>query len=335
MTRRTQSRGFTLIELLVVIGIISILGGLLLPAVQAAREAARRVQCQNNLKQIGLAIHGYIESNDMFPPSQAFGDMRYECHYSQNTRLLPYLDKMPLYNSVNFQCGTDPDLGLFGLQLSEAYRNANRLNATTLMSRVEVFLCPSDQVFRGGPGNNYRGNVGVGPENLTLFEYPDSGNGIFPELVYVRPSHVPDGLSHTAAFSERLVGSSRDDSPSLRRDIWCVQAPAMTGDQMLLTCRLSVTSRYYHENFTKSGMTWFWTGRENTLYSHAQTPDGKIPDCLYGGMIGADGMTTARSNHLGGVNVLMCDGSVRFTQDQVSLQVWRALGTRNGGELVE
>jgi prepilin-type N-terminal cleavage/methylation domain-containing protein/prepilin-type processing-associated H-X9-DG protein len=335
MTRRRGEVGFTLIELLVAIGIISILIALLLPAVQAAREAARRAQCQNNLHQIGIAVQAYHDANGCYPPAVTqLNRPDYGGYYSIHVRLLPYLEQGMLFNAINFETGTWPtDTFYFGPGL--ALTILNRPNVTAMNTSLRVFLCPSDAGPFRRTGNNYRGNVGVGPKWGTSAEFPDSGNGIFPEIGPIRMSQVPDGLSHTAAYSERLQGSGHDDGQAVpERDMFQMLGVALTADDLLKACRISarVSNK---EIYTSAGMWWFWTGRENTLYNHAQAPNGVVPDCTHGGTLPATDMCTARSRHYGGVNVLMGDGSARFVSETISTAVWRGFGSRNGGELVD
>ncbi|MGC8639384.1 MAG: DUF1559 domain-containing protein [Isosphaeraceae bacterium] len=338
MGRSRGGSGFTLIELLVAMGIISILVGLLLPAVQAARETARRSSCSNNLRQIGLAMHGYLAAHSAFAPADMgyynWGDRpAYYGYESPLTRLLPYLDQIPLYNAVNFSVGTFPP-DTFGMGSLPPDRVAlNLMNSTVSTTRLVLFLCPSDRRPPGAPGCNYRGNTGVGPQFDTLSEFPDSGNGLFPECSLVTPARVPDGLSHTAAFSERIIGSGQPSSPSPARDMYLLPAFVRTADDLLRACTISVNPAI--APYTDAGMWWFWTGRERTLYSHTQTPNGRIVDCIAGNCMPAIGMSTAKSFHPGGVNTLMGDGSVRFVPSSISLGVWRGLGTRNGSELVD
>ena len=253
--------------------------------------------------------------------------------YSIQCRLLPFLDQQPLYNATNFDRGTWPlDGYMTGGQAGGM--EANLTNVTIYQTTLALFLCPSD----GGPfvrnGNNYRGNVGVGPSFDTWAETPDSGNGVFPEGRGVRISQLVDGLSHTVAFSERVRGSA-GPSTDPERDIFKRYGIVNTADQLLIACRIAARSSATGQGFTASGKWWFWTGRERTLYNHAQSPNGSIPDCSYGGMTPMIDMATARSRHPGAVNVMMADGSTRFVSSSINQDVWRGLGTRNGRELVD
>ncbi|MGC8642606.1 MAG: DUF1559 domain-containing protein [Isosphaeraceae bacterium] len=335
MTKRSTA-AFTVIELLVVLGIISVAAALLLPAIQSSREAARRMMCQNNLHQIGLALHGYNSEHNCFPPTVTNARLRdgsmYGGFYSIHSRLLCYLEGRPLYDAINFATGTWPSDTYF-VPASAGQLALNTANGTVLNTGVSVFLCPSDGGPFGGTGCNYRGNAGDGPSFLTQAETPDSGNGLFPEIGFVTMARVPDGLSHTAAFSERVRGSG-SASPSPERDVLRRWGVANTADEILTECRIAARPGN-NEAFAYSGRWWFWTGRERTLYVHAQTPNGTVPDCTYGGMIPMIDMVTARSRHPGGVNVLFGDGSIRFILGTVSREVWRGFGTRNGGELVD
>ncbi len=327
-------RGFTLIELMAVIGGISVLIGLLLPAVESAREAARRLRCQSNLHQIGLALHAYLTDHGTFPPSYLGRTLpHYLGLYSIQARMLPYLDQRPLYSSINFSVSTCPDLVLGSDVPCARFRSLNAVNATVLQTRVEVFLCPSDGAAFESTGNNYRGNTGLGPLYKALPECPDSGNGLFPELGLISPARVPDGLSHTVAFSERLRGAGAGSRTFPERDFFSQGHYVQTADQLIQECRIE--ARAGNPSSQNGGRWWFWAGREQTLYTHTQPPNGSVPDCLAGQSLPGNGMATARSDHLGGVNVLMGDGSGRFIKETISKDVWRGLGTRNGRELVD
>jgi prepilin-type N-terminal cleavage/methylation domain-containing protein/prepilin-type processing-associated H-X9-DG protein len=338
--RACRSGGFTLIELIVVIGIICILMAISLPAVQSAREAVRRAQCQNNLRQIGLALHSYHDANDCFPLGYTYvhdtskKEFTYLAFFSIHVRLLPYLEQSALYDSVNFTAGTIPFETFQGPQLRPQELAGNATQATVYQTTVRLFLCPSDGGNFARAGNNYRANDGVGPWNLMSAEFPDSGNGLFESLRLTRASSVPDGLSHTAAFSERLRGSGDDQRLVPERDYWPKPGLTLTADQLVQGCRIAARS-VLTEGFIHSGRWWFWTGRERTLYTHTQPPNGTVPDCISGAFRTAPGMVTARSLHPGGVNLLMADGSLRFVSENIDTAVWRGLGTRNGAELVD
>jgi len=327
--------GFTLIELTVVIGILSVVIGMILPAVQQARESARRIQCSNNLRQIGLALHSYEASNRILPPALTYRndrDLDYGGFFSIHVHLLPFLEQRHLYDSINFDVGIWPtDVYVFSAG-PRLVRNA--VNRTQFHTSMTVFLCPSDSGPFSQAGNNYRGNAGLGPDWATNAEYPDSGNGMFPELGTVRLSQIPDGLSHTVAFSERIRGSGGLGRIDPRRDAFRMRSLAFTADDSLVACSIAARPTEI-DGYTSAGRWWFFTGREQTLYDHAQTPNGLIPDCCVAGTLPGTGMITAKAWHENGVNALMGDGSNRLISNHIDLHVWRGLGTRNGGELVD
>ncbi len=341
MKLRPKRNGFTLIELLVVMGIIGLLVALLLPAVQAAREAARRTQCANNLKQIGIAMHAYEAANGCLAPVVTSGGVAYPSRhtyyaglYSIHARMLAQLEQANLYNGINFTTGTWMS-NAYNFPIGPDEKALNAVNATVMGTRLAVFLCPSDGGPFGETGTSYRGNAGVGPGLATDLEFPDSGNGIFPEFGPVYLAHVSDGLSHTVAFSERVRGSGRVDAPSGERDAFLALGIYRDADDILNDCRISARPSNPGLRFVASGQWWFWTGRENTLYMHAQAPNGKVPDCVLGSGAVTLGMIGARSRHPGGVNALMTDGSIRFIGEGISNATWRGFGSRNGGELVD
>jgi len=332
-----NNAGFTLIETLVCVALLGLLTALLLPAVQSSREMARRAQCANNLKQIGLALQSYDASHDSFPfeiaeydrpPSRLMGIRE---SYSALARILPYLDQQTLYSALNFD-----------VEMYPGPSTPHPSNGTVFETGLSFYLCPSDGVeWSQAHGNNYRGNFGVGPAPNTTAESPDGGNGFFNLPVTLRASSFTDGLAHTAAYSERLRGSRgiNDSGPGVaERDFGNLAISSnpspyeRDADYALSWC--SVAAREAFPFSTRAGYTWLISRRESTTYCHAQEPNGPIPDAIPGVPV-AWGIATARSWHHGGVNALMADGSARFVSDRVSRGVWRALGTRNGGELVE
>ena len=335
MNRRRA--GFTLIELMVVLGVFSVLIALLLPAVQSAREAGRRASCSNNLRQIGIALAAYHGDHNCFPKTVTSNRKSRFGLFSSHVRLLPYLEQRPLFDAINFQVGTIPTdtLGIVPIAFERMGATAiNASNLTVICHSISVFLCPSDGAEMVGPGSNYRGNAGVGPTGATDVEYPDSGNGLMAEIRNVDASRVPDGLSHTAAYSERVRGSNHPAHPNPSRDAYAQIMAVRTADDLIKSCR--IVAREGSLATVAEGRWWFWCGRDQTAYNHAQTPNGAVPDCISATMLGAsNGMATARSGHPGGVNLMMGDGSTRFVSESIKQAVWRGLGTRNGGELVD
>ena len=246
------------------------------------------------------------------------------------------IEQVPLYNSINFDVGASP---LVTIAYPPAHADeiaAAATNATALSATLSLFLCPADGggTFIQG-GVNYRGNAGVGGYPSKTFLHPDSGNGIFQEGRTTRQGQVTDGLSHTAAFSERLRGSGMHPLRA-DRDYWVIRTGLYgTADDALASCRIAARPYFDGDGFALAGDHWFWEGLDRTYYTHAQAPNGIIPDCLQGALKTPPGVTTARSRHYGGVNALMGDGSVRFATETISQAVWRGLGSRDGGELVD
>jgi prepilin-type N-terminal cleavage/methylation domain-containing protein/prepilin-type processing-associated H-X9-DG protein len=336
LTHPHAPRAFTLIELLVVISIIGLLVSLLLPAVQSAREAARRTQCSNNLHQIGLALHGYQTANGTFPINWApnlyspLGDPpgTIARPFSALTRILPYMDQRALYASINFEVQQLP--------INDGRLCPFPQNQTAFNTRIATFLCPSDDPdIPTAFGSNYRGNYGLGPALGTTSETYDSGIGFYTFTRSLGPESFPDGLTFTAAYSERLKGTGSNGRVAPERDFgdlrilpFCASRDA----DYALNCAQLASSRSFPE-FVMGGFSWFLGDFECAAYNHAQEPNGKISDAIMRNSW--RGIVTARSNHLNGVNVLMADGSVRFATDATTRKIWRALGTRNGGEVVE
>lgn len=318
--------GFTLIELLVVMGIVSILASLLLPAVQSAREAARRARCSSNLRQLILAAHGFASDHRGFP-TVGWAGVRMthpEPNYngtSSQCALLPYLEQRAIFDAINFEvmcCGTLEDIAAGG-------------NATAATRLIDIFLCPSDPLAGGGimpyGPMSYRANAGLG-ELRRLG--PNSSSSIF-DGAFVAPTPVlplgafRDGLSQTLAFAEKPIGSgiSREYHPF--RDYYN-QGFAVTADEWVRVCRDAPVRVSPLWRKTDAGATWFVQSCFSTLFYAVQPPNDPVPDC---GGLADTGLFTARSYHPGGVNAALCDGSVRFFTDGTAVPTWRTLGTRN------
>ena len=324
---RTRRQGFTLVELLVVIAIIGILIALLLPAVQAAREAARRMQCSNNLKQIGLGLHNYENTHGAFPtgvywPTCPDGEINSNCMGRNGwlAFLLPYVELQTLADQIDWEVGG---------------RNNDdwTTNAAVFETDVYLYQCPSDDA--GGylddpaslaPGwrcSNYVGCFSPDGHMVQKSAYPtrytyggkeltdpSTADALFNWNVYRRAADVRDGLSNTIAASETIAGP--DNTKDARGRWWNERG-----------------YQYSHRNGPNSpipDVIWNWVSDQCV-----STPNA--PCSTTGTHWGSD-VYAARSQHPGGVNAVRVDGSVAFFSDSTDQNVWRALGSINGGEVL-
>jgi len=314
-----QRRGFTLVELLVVIAIIGILIGLLLPAVQMARESSRRTSCANNLKQLGLALHGFAETHGCFPPGRG-GPA--PLVFSPQAFLLPYVEQSGLKATLDFN-QAPTDLVIANVNYSGA---KNRPAAT---QRLAMLCCPSDPAEGRVPGldfagTNYAGSASSGANQGSLTD----ADGVFYMTSAVTFAKLIDGSSHTAAFSERQLGNGDAiaDADSPNNSALFIREIA-NGVQVGATgCQPTSAGDWFS---LRSGK-WILGNYGNTLYNHYYGPNAGDWDCM--NLPQQKAQMTARSNHPGGVNLLCCDGSTRFVVNQIDLIVWRGLASRDGGE---
>jgi len=361
----TSKRGFTLIELLVVIAIIAVLIALLLPAVQSAREAARRIQCTNNLKQIGLGIHNYHTANNVFPMggsaqlnARAQGPYEWE-NYSAFALMLGYLEQSPLYNAANWMIC--PDTG---------YGYGFAANTTAYNTKLNVFLCPSDPYSGIQNLNNYMACYGTTTwmpgyqSGSTTLNSSRDTTGVFTIWKSYGIQNVTDGTSNTMAFAEAIVGNGAGGyagttSPSHYRGnyVFLQTGGAPTSGLVLdvsaspyasviadiQTCAAGFMAAVPGSIADYRGYKWIIGIPGASMFNSVQTPNESIFNgCRFGGPTScAVGCNTdsawtvpATSTHPGGVNVSMADGSCRFVKNSISRLTWWAISTKANGEIV-
>jgi prepilin-type N-terminal cleavage/methylation domain-containing protein/prepilin-type processing-associated H-X9-DG protein len=347
-----RRRAFTLIELLVVIAIIAVLIALLLPAVQAAREAARRSQCVNNLKQLGLAIANYADVKGALPPTAgaAPGGDGTGNNFSSKVHLLPHMEQSAVYNSLNQSFyWNDSTVGGY-------------VNATVGSTAINTFLCPSDGNNPGStiPVNgtskptamtNYANNIGTCRTfNGNIFDGPAyvlGNNSVGPVITL---ASIQDGTSNTAIFSEWVKGtgtnraglgqiyvastsfSTTGPSPKL------IATLGLSMQTVSNTCQTSTTYMTAPTNGYSKGYSYMeHTNGLGGGYSHLSTPNKK--SCWFSSDTASypsdRTLVGASSNHSGGVNVGFLDGSVKFIKDSISYQTWGSIATHQGGEVID
>jgi prepilin-type processing-associated H-X9-DG protein len=329
--------------LLVVIAIIGVMVGLLLPAVQAAREAARRMSCGNNLKQIGIALHNYHDTFNALPSRQ--DGPSYHTHASGWIRLLPFMEQGPLYDQIS-----SVDLTRPAGNLQQPFPHSNDNDERVLQYRVQIptLLCPSDGEGAVKPDNrqgrsNYRFSIGDSPDN------GNPGRGPFPQRRYTKFAEIRDGLSNTVAIGEVVI--KQDGS----RDVRTIFARSVAGlNTNPSACLALANGRLYPDAVNTTGSRERYANGWNFYSSFATVLPPNSPSCLSGDSDWNNGqaLISAASYHPGGANVVMLDGSVRFVSESINTGdltlphraansglpspygVWGAMGSVKGGEVI-
>ena len=341
IVRSQRPSGFTLIELLVVIAIIAILIGLLLPAVQKVREAAARMKCGNNLKQLGVAMHNYEGAIGKLPPLYPYTApnstvQNYRYTWSVLAQLNPYLEQTNIYNAMDL---TQPIYAGSPAMVTMA-------NQFAVVQKIPIFLCPSD---KGEPVSTAYGVTNMGPTNYVAchgsglsgggYGSPVNADGTFPVQRGVRITDITDGTSNTAAMSESILGEGAEATTAQPGDERT--AYKYTGFSGTLPSDTNCAGTPTNWNgYNLRGFMWASGEARCVSYNHYYPPNSKNFDCIANDPTAANftytavGYRAARSRHTGGVNLLLGDGSVRFARDTVDPTLWRALGTRIGGEVI-
>lgn len=323
-----SASGFTLVELLVVIAIIGILTSLILPAVQQAREAGRRIQCTSNLKQVVLALHSYESTYSRFPPGHALINGTPDS--STHIYLLPFIEQQAIYDCFDMSQS---------LRIGENNREAREMP-------VELFQCPSDPMpsvnyVSDEPfaGANYVQSMGA-QATLLKSEILPNRVGIFVRNSGTRFADIVDGASNTAAFSEirkgpggesSMAGINSGSRDEYRVATWLSSNFADKPGELISPppdCDMRGNIVW-----TYRGLQYFRGNMVPTFYTHTLTPNSGRRDCLDGSK-GTRGHLAPRSYHPGGVEVGFADGSVSFHTDTIDQATWTALGSISGSEVV-
>ena len=313
--RCARRSAFTLIELLVVIAIIAVVVGLLLPAVQKVREASNRAKCLNNLKQIGLALHHYHDGFNQFPTG-----WDYDTSWGTLAHLLPYIEQDNVFRMIDF---TKPI--------------SDPANRAVLPIPISTFRCPSDfdnPMPSLGAATNYMGNNGNKPTFVIAWGLngDDPPNGVFyTQSKNIRFSNIYDGPSNTAFYSERVLGDGNLGLVSPLEDVFngpnAAPGRPSTADEAYTWCASVDITDPANQFPIFMGAPW---AHGQHCYQHISPPNSR--SC--GWLPSWRATMAATSRHPGGVNVVFGDGSTRFVTNNINLTSWRALGSRNGGEVI-
>jgi prepilin-type N-terminal cleavage/methylation domain-containing protein/prepilin-type processing-associated H-X9-DG protein len=318
-----QRHGFTLIELCAVTAIVAVLVALLLPAVQQARETSRRIACSNNLHQLGIALHNFHSTFQRFPPGR--GDPLPGV-FSTHAFLLEHLEQASVRQVIDFQQAPTT------FTVAGGVVHDGTANLPAARARLPSLQCPSDPLSGGVPGSefgptNYAANAGSG---LKQWGSLTDADGVFFKGSRIGLRDITDGATQTVAMSERINGPGQQASGDIASDVQRLMLEIPGGnDTTPAVCASQSSGNTYRER----GAKWILGNYGNTLYDHYYVPNAATWDCM--NLQQQKALTAARSLHPGGVMVLLCDGSVRLTSNSVDQSIWRALATRQSGEVVQ
>jgi prepilin-type N-terminal cleavage/methylation domain-containing protein/prepilin-type processing-associated H-X9-DG protein len=358
VTQSIAPSAFTLVELLVVIAIIGILVALLLPAIQAAREAARRSQCTNNLRQLGIAALNYESARKQFPYGRRSGKVANPdgssstvVQWGHLVYILKYCEENAIYDMIDFRPSPPAD----GTAVQPAR-----------LQKPNVFLCPSDGPDRmddvtcaqannnwlGAGRTNYHGNGGNQsgrtysiPTVAPAEDYREENNGIYVTNIAIKIKQITDGTSHTAIYAERCLGDANNTRVETPSD-WTVIAtttdpnPNVVANGIYGKCA-AATVLPGSSQWSCSGRNWVHGDYATSRYNHIMPPNAVSCSQSAAGSLNAvpineeGGAHTASSRHSGGANMVTVDGSTHFVADSIDRLVWSAMGSRNGDEVVD
>ncbi len=322
---RWLKRAFTLVELLVVIAIIGILIALLLPAVQAAREAARRSQCTNNLKQIALGFHNYHDTHKTFPAYQypVTGTYSWQGH-GPLTMILPYIEQTTIYDKVDFQQRWDAGV-----------------HWPLRITKIGAFICPSDLPY---PDTRFGGtNYAVcGGADVDFYRTGGSvaGTGVFMRRRDTRIAEILDGTSNTIMLGEILKGDNSSSTRTLERDLTnqlTIPTSQFPSSAEIEAAGVACDANSYQQS--NAGRDWMASFPGHVAFNTVAPPNWPHIGCCKGGGFGyacdRHGIIPPRSLHPGGVNTATADGSVHFISETIDFSMWQYLGARKDGNVVQ
>jgi prepilin-type N-terminal cleavage/methylation domain-containing protein len=342
--RAVVPRAFTLVELLVVIAIIGILVALLLPAIQAAREAARRTQCTNNLHQLGIAAQNFESARKQFPYGRRAGtdsSGNTVTQWGHLPYILQYIEEGAIYSMIDFTAGT-------ATSPARLQKPAFLLCPSDLPDRMDDVVCSqTNKNWLGAGRTNYHGNGGslsgrsyTIPTVAPAVDYREDNNGIYVTNVTIKMRNITDGTSHTAIYAERVLGDANNLTVETPSDWFLINPPNPTNPSAsdIYNKCTTVTPATGPQQWSCSGRNWVHGDYATSRYNHIMPPNGYSCSIAGGGSLNAvpineeGGAHTASSRHSNGVNMVTVDCSTHFVANDIDIKVWQALGSRNGEE---